>query len=322
MRKLLCILACFALVGCGDPIADIARLSEQDLPDDAGTVEVAAVPGAQGGSLLERLLSDTENQPTPEADTTDTAAISEPQPEAKTTGLLAMLTRAAPPKQDVIPVTPEAQAVKVALSVDKETPQPETPALPATPMPELTVEKSKRKTLFGGLAANPKAAAPVSEIEPGTLLPYGKVARICGLPKRALGKEVAKHPEKRPKHRIYDSEPGNIAPHSFFITGFGDGCARQFTASLAMFGSVSMHEQLRYGLPSEVQPYSDTDKAYEKLKSKVCGVPRKKPCGGKVSKLDGNTVFVSIYERFGSNQRWTNLLLHDGDVLAQDNKGS
>ncbi len=49
-------------------------------------------------------------------------------------------------------------------------------------------------------------------------------------------------------------------------------------------------------------------------------MPRKKPCGSKVSKLDRSTVFVSIYERFGSNPHWSNLLLHDGKVLAQDKK--
>lgn len=175
------------------------------------------------------------------------------------------------------------------------------------------------KSIFGIMAPKPEAT---SEVAPGTLLPYGQVARVCGLPKSALGKQIAQHPEKRPRHRIFDSDPGNTAPHSFFLTGFDDGCARQFTASLAMFGSVAMHEQLRYGLPSEVQPYSTTDKAYEKLKGRVCGVPRKKPCGPKVGRLDSDTVFVSIYERFGSNPSWTNLLLHDGDILAQDEKGS
>jgi hypothetical protein len=168
--------------------------------------------------------------------------------------------------------------------------------------------------------ASKSTPAVVSEIPPGTSLPYGRVARVCGLAKRDLGKEIARYPEKSPRHRIYDSDPGNTSPHSFFITGFDDGCARQFTASLALFGPVAMHEQLRYGLPSDVQPYSDTDKAYEKLKSRVCGVPRQKPCGPKLARLDRNTVFVSIYERFGSNPNWTNLLLHKGKVMAQDKK--
>lgn len=166
------------------------------------------------------------------------------------------------------------------------------------------------------------AALPPSEIAPGNVLPYGQVARICGLPKREFGKQIAQYPERSPVHFIYDSNPGNARPHTFYITGFADGCARQFTASMAMFGPVALHEQLRYGLPAEVQPYSDTDKAYEAVKARVCGVPRQKPCGSKVSRLDRSTVFVSIYERFGSNPHWTNLLLHEGDILAQDQKGS
>ena len=321
LRKFCYILGCFALAACGDPIADIPRLSEQDIPEDAGVVDVAAAPTPEGGSLIERLLGDAATAPDPAkrtlvpSDPMEDAALVEPaadptaEPDEKPGGLLGFLTRSAPPKDDVATDTGETEPVQVALTSPDPTPETEPAALPDTPEP-------KRKGLFS-TAAQPA----VSEIAPGTVLPYGKVARICGLPKRELGTKIAQYPEKRPKHRIYDSNPGSTAPHSFYITGFADGCARQFTASLAMFGSVEMHEQLRYGLPAEVQPYSDTDKAYEKLKSRVCGVPRKKPCGNKVSRLDGNTVFVSIYERFGSNPRWTNLLLHDGDVLAQDQKG-
>ncbi len=147
------------------------------------------------------------------------------------------------------------------------------------------------------------------------------MARVCDLPRARLGKKVAQFPERRPRHRLYDSDPGNIAPHTFYLTGFDDGCARQFTASVALFGSVGMHEQLRYGLPAEVQPYSKTDKSYEKLKTRVCGVPRKKPCGSKLNRLESNTVFLSIYEKFGGNERWSDLLLHDGKLLAQDTKG-
>ncbi len=165
------------------------------------------------------------------------------------------------------------------------------------------------------------ASRTVPTVGRSVVLPYGKIARVCDMPKRALGKKVAQHPEKRRRYVLHDSDPGNTAPHTFYLTGFDDGCARQFTASVAIFGSVGMHEQLRYGLPADVQPYSDTDKAYEKLKSRVCGVRRKKPCGSKIGRLENDTVFLSIYENFGGNQRWSNLLLHSGRVLAQDIKG-
>jgi hypothetical protein len=82
-----------------------------------------------------------------------------------------------------------------------------------------------------------------------------------------------------------------------------------------------MHEQLRYGLPSKVQPYSTTDKAYEGIKRSVCGVGKKKACGAKIKTLEKNTVFISIYDRIGSNAQWSNVLLHKGWVLATDRKG-
>lgn len=317
LRCLICALVCLALAGCGDPIADIPRLSEQNLSEQAPTVEIAAASEPQGESLVERLLGES-TEPQENSFATQTSKPKQPN-QPKNTGFLALFNRAAPSDTATTEPMADTQAVEVALTTPEGTADTNSASLPATPEPE-TKQSGGGFSLFGGGSAKPKAAA-VSEIAPGTVLPYGKVARICGLSKGQMGKKVAQFPEKRPKHQIYDSAPGNTAPHSFFITGFDDGCARQFTASLAMFGSVAMHEQLRYGLPAEVMPYSDTDKAYEKLKSRVCGVPRKKPCGAKLSRLEGNTVFVSIYERFGSNSRWKNLLLHDGEMVANDIKG-
>jgi hypothetical protein len=91
--------------------------------------------------------------------------------------------------------------------------------------------------------------------------------------------------------------------------------------ALALFGSPTMHEQLRYGLPSKVQPYSLTDQAYEGIKRSVCGASKNKPCGEKITKLEKNTVFISMYDRIGSNASWSNILIHDGWVLAADRKG-
>lgn len=62
---------------------------------------------------------------------------------------------------------------------------------------------------------------------------------------------------------------------TFYVTGFKDNCPRQFTAVLALFGSPQIHDQLRYGKPSKLDPYSTTDKAYEKMKSPVCKVVKK-----------------------------------------------
>lgn len=194
----------------------------------------------------------------------------------------------------------------------------------AAPTPD--VEPAARQGLLanifgGGRGRDEPSPEPDTQVAFGTVLPYGVVKPICGVSKGQMGKVVAKYPDRRPTYKVYDSEPGNAGAHTFYVTGFDDGCARQFTASLAMFGSVEMHESLRYGLPAKVQPYSVTDKAYETVKSRVCGVPRKTPCGKRVDRLADDTVFLSIYERFGGNAQWENLLLHAGKVVAQDKKG-
>lgn len=301
MRQLWYSIALLGLAACGDPIADIPRLSEQDLPENTPTAEALAAQEAQDGGLIQQLMKS-------EADVV--AAVDAETPEnakpASRGGFLAILT-GQPSKEEV---------VKVALA-DPQAMTSQKASVSATPSEET---ETQSRGLFG-MAAVKGADSAASEVAPGTKLPFGKVARVCGMTNAQMGKKIAQYPEKRPRHKIYDSDPGNIAPHSFFITGFDDRCVRQFTASLAVFGSVAMHEQLRYGLPAEVQPYSDTDKAYETVKSRVCGVPRRKPCGNKVKKLDSSTVFISIYERFGSNSHWANLLLHNGQVLAQDRKG-
>lgn len=164
-------------------------------------------------------------------------------------------------------------------------------------------------------------AAPVG-IPFGSTVAFGTVAPVCDAPKSKLGKLVAQYPEKKPIYKLYDSQPGEKAHHAFYVTGFADGCLRQVSASVAVFGSVRLHEQLRYVLPGEVHPYSDTDRAYEKVKRQVCGVGAKKPCGEKLGLLEQTTVFLSLYDSFGHADSWANLLLHDGQLMASDLKGS
>lgn len=236
MRLWLVISVLFGLAACSAPMKDMARLSDQDLPDDQRAADLSEAP------------ADTETR--------------------ERSGLLGMLSN-----------------------------------------------------VTGTLSAGASQDIITDEVAPGTTVPYGSVARVCGMPAREMGRKIAQYPESRPRHIIYDSEPGNTAPHSFYVTGFDDGCARQFTASMAMFGPIALHEQLRYGLPAEVQPYSDTDEAYETIKSRACGVPHGAPCGARLRRLERDTVFVSVYERFGGNSSWKSLLLHDGAVIAVDKKG-
>lgn len=167
----------------------------------------------------------------------------------------------------------------------------------------------------------PRPGAPdAREVPLGTKLPYGQIARVCGVPNRKLGKKIEGYPERGAKYVLYDSAPGTTAAHTFYITGFKDRCARQFTAALVVFGSPESYEQIHYGPSGKDLPVSTTDKAYERLKSRVCRVRKGKPCGSKMRILARDTVFVSVYERFGSNPRWKNILLHDGEVVAVDLK--
>lgn len=312
------------LVGCAaDPMREVPRLSDTDVSEseiraalrgdvDAPAEEVSAVAEPQRTGFFGRLfrgasdaaadapevVSDepvTETESIPEATNIVTTEAETPAPvvaDPPRRGLLGFLSRAA-----------QSAQVEEGTQVAAAPPQTQSDAAPVR----------------GG----PSPDAPDYRIVPmGTVLPYGVLARVCDVPDRKLGKRVERYPEHGNAYAIYDSEPGNTAAHTFFVTGFDDGCARQFTAALAMFGSPQTHEQLRYGLPSKVQPYSSTDAAYETLKSRICRVGKGKPCGSSMSRLARNTAFVSVYERFGSNPVWKTILLHDGEVIETDIRGN
>lgn len=219
------------------------------------------------------------------------------------------------------------------------TPEDTAPAVAATdvePDPAQIVETAARAPepqprggflggLFGGGRSQSGGApepgdADYAQVGPGVTLPFGELARLCGTPERALGQAVARYPENGRGYTLFDSDPGSNAQHSWFVTGFDDGCARQFTAALALFGGPEDYELIRYGPAGQTMPVSTTDAAYETLKSSVCGVRKGQPCGRRLSRMTGDTVFVSIYPNFGGSGQWKNLLLHDGSVLAADIK--
>lgn len=186
-----------------------------------------------------------------------------------------------------------------------------------TELPLVQVNPAERGGQQGG-AARPSRRGGIDAIDVpfGTVLSYGEVARVCDAERKPLGRKLDKAPARGKGYALYDSNPDSAGPRTFYVTGFSDGCPRQFTAALALFGAPSMHEQLRYGRPGSEYPYSSTDKAYEKVKSSVCGVSKRKPCGSKISQLERSTVFISTYERFSDNARWADILIHDGVVLA------
>ena len=175
-------------------------------------------------------------------------------------------------------------------------------------------------TVGGG--AGPSGSEGVSYVEagPNTVLPYGQIGRVCGVPEAQLGTVIARYPETGRGYAIHDAAPSQTGQRTFYITGFSDGCARQLTAALAMFGRPDTYEMIRFGAPARTQPLAATDAAYDRIKRTLCRVAADKPCGERLDRLARDTVFVSLYERHGSNPRWKNLLLHGGDVVALDMK--
>lgn len=185
--------------------------------------------------------------------------------------------------------------------------------------PESTVKatddlgKSTDGSLFRKLKSNGPDA---QEVPFGTVLPFGEIARVCDAKGRKIGKLVEQAARRGARYKLYDTAPNSVSPRTFYVKGFKDNCPRQFTASLALFGTPELHEQLRYGLPAKAYPYSATDKAYETVKTQECSVAKSKPCGRRISRLEQTTVFVSAYENFSGNARWADMLIHKGVILA------
>jgi hypothetical protein len=171
----------------------------------------------------------------------------------------------------------------------------------------------------GRQSAGPKPGAPDYQIVPaGVSLPYGQMARVCDVRSSKLGRKVA----KASKFTLLDSKPGSEGARNFYLTGFDDKCARQFTASLVMLSSPEEYEIIHFGPAGAHQPKGQPDAAYKKLRRKVCRVSEKKTCGGaKMKSLNKSALFVTVYQSLSSNPKWKNILLHDGEVLAMDVKG-
>jgi len=152
---------------------------------------------------------------------------------------------------------------------------------------------------------------------PDRVLAFGEMARVCDLPRSKRGQEVG----KSGGFRLYDTVPDTTGQRTHYITGFGDGCARQFSAALVLFGSPLAHEAARYDPLNKDIPYSETDAAYETIKRQVCRVGRGTPCGARMDQLARSTVFLTAYERFESSPVWADILIHEGTVVAMDRKG-
>jgi hypothetical protein len=153
--------------------------------------------------------------------------------------------------------------------------------------------------------SGPVAAPAAPAVAAGQGLPFGEIGTFCDDPEpgTAIATEAG--------YTLRDSAPGSTAPRTHWVTGFSDGCARQFTAALALFGDAATHETT----VSAAGGGDATDRAYEAVKAEVCGVAAGQPCPD-IARLAADTVFVSMFPAFGGES--AEILLHGGEVLASD----
>ena len=341
----------FGLAACGDPLAGLQKIKDVDLArSDAPAALPTEAEVAREGFLGTDAANTTSSAAEAALEQTATQAIAEPEgpvgaplsaseiaaAEAeKPAGLLGLLRRAVPQGKDEAPakaVNTQAAAVSEAVATSQaQVPSPapasdaaaqtQTAALtpPAAATPTVEEAAPKRSGLFRRLNARSAAkkvrtGPDAQDVTYGTVLPFGAVARVCDAKGKSLGSRVENAAAKG--FSLYDSSPGSAGARTWYVTGFADKCPRQLTGANVLLGSASRYEQLHYGPGGDNLPLGATDAAYEGVKRRVCGAGRGRPCGSKLAKIEKSTFFVSAYERFGNSSRWSELLVHDGEVLA------
>ncbi|MEH6645469.1 hypothetical protein [Sulfitobacter sp.] len=299
------------LAACGDPLAGVDRLADVDV---AQTDRAAAALPDADEVAREGFLGTSAADGTVPAGVL--AATSEKSSKEQSGGFFRKLVRRA---ADTDPAA--AVAADVAQSQYIEDSAPVEPVeLAALPEPTTGVlPKSRGIGLFGGGKKQPSANLPrrgpdARDVPFGTVLAFGEIARVCDARGKSMGRKVESN--GRRGFVLYDSQPGIRDKRTFYITGFDDNCPRQFTAANALFGAPSFYEQIRFSPAGKNLPFGATDKAYDKIKSSVCRAAKNKPCGKKISTLDGNTAFISAYEFNEHNGKWKEFLVHDGVVIA------
>jgi len=158
------------------------------------------------------------------------------------------------------------------------------------------------------------SADVAEDVAPEGPLTFGMLRAACGVKQRDLGEVVT----SASGFKVYDSAPGGTSLRPHYVTGFDDGCPREFLAALVLLGDVGTHEIVRYAGTRVQLDYSKTDLAYERIKARFCRVGEGKPCGDRLESLGRVTTFVTAYETFGAGPVWAEFLLHDGAVAAVD----
>lgn len=313
MRLIPVIGVVLALSACGDPLAGVDRLADVDVVDT--NAAAAALPDAEEVAR-EGFIGTTAAEGDVPAE-----VLAAPLAEAPAGGgfLRNLVKRAskADPAAAIAADVAQAQSAEPAADTAAPVELAALPAVPDAPVTDAAPRQGGFGLFGGGSAAKkdaPRNGPDARDVPFGTVLAFGEIARVCDAKGKSLGQKVDSN--GRRGFTLYDSNSGIREKRTFYVTGFSDDCPRQFTAANALFGAPSFYEQIRYSPAGKNLPFAATDKAYDKVKSSICGAAKNKSCGRKIDTLDGNTVFLSAYEFGEINSKWKEFLVHDGTVLA------
>ncbi|MCO4841769.1 MAG: hypothetical protein KC439_02520 [Yoonia sp.] len=306
-------LICVALLaGCAaKPVPEMPTLADVSLAEDAVSLAIAeAVGGEASPETSKGILGRMFGARTPPA---PVAVVAEGA-EDITTPIDLVDVASDVPSVEVAAPAPQGMFGRLFGGTRRATPVVSAGA--ATPEITPDVLAPARAGFLSNVFA-PKVTAArtgpdAQDVPVGTQLPFGQIARNCDVSGRELGTKV----DANAGYTLYDTIPNATAQRTHYITGFKDKCARQFTAATSLMGDIGTHEVVRY-LPSNAKlAYSETDNAYETVKASFCRASRGQPCGAKLDRFAKTTTFITAYERFGSSPSWSNILLHDGQVIA------
>lgn len=329
LRPALIISAIVMLSACGDPLAGLQRISDVDLAETDPAAQ--ALPSAE--EIAREGFFGTSAAESPQGLSDDAAQSVAVKPEPQS-GIWGLLRRAIPTpteaESEQALAAPVSEATDTATTADVDA-AVQLASLSGDPMPapvqETRVgtkkERGKKTGFLSGLLASREPAkdeTALPEVDYDAVVPFGVIARSCAARGQALGRKV--ETAGTSGYRLYDSNPRATGPRTYYITGFDDGCPRKLTASNVLLGAPSFYEQLHYGPTGRDLDFGATDQAYEKVKSRVCGVRKGKPCGNSMKKLERSTFFVNSYPRANDNNSWSEMLVHDGKVMATEIKGN
>lgn len=308
IRPGMMIAALALLAACGDPLAGVPRISDLDIVE---TDPVAQALPTDAEIAREGFFG------TDAARTGTTAATEavDTQESNRRGGFLGLFSRAAA-GPTVVPA--EGGSTEVAGAETNAAEEESTRVASLEPETAQPAQSGLFSGLLGG-GTSPRPGDDILDVAHGTVLPYGVIARSCETKRRSLGKKVE---SSASGFKLYDTNPGISGQRTYYITGFADGCPRQLTAANVLLGAPSFYELLHYGPAGAHLPVGETDRAYEKVKRQVCGSGKGKPCGSRIKSLERNTVFVNAYARPKDNTSWSEMLIHDGEVLATTEKSS